>query len=70
MTIIYIMIFTPYFFPSIVVGREKHVGGFGSVVNLGEAKAVGNFHRLGIYRGSTYYIYIIVVDAMLPTFIQ
>ena len=64
------MIFTPYFFPSLVIRRKEHVGGFGGVVNLSEAQTIGNLHRLSIYRGTTYYIYIIIVDAMMGTFIQ
>ena len=70
MTIIYIMVFTLSFFPSLVIGREEDIGSLGGVVYLGKAKPIGNIHCLGIYTCSTYYIYIIVVDAVLTTFLK
>ena len=70
MTIIYFMVFTPYFFPSLIVGREEYVCSLGGIIYLGKTQTVGYIHRLRIYACPPYYIYIVVVYTMLGTFLE
>lgn len=70
MALVGVMLLATFLFPSIVIRRKEDVGICGCIVYLGETQAVGNFQRLGIYTRSTYYIYVIIVDAMLTTFIH
>ena len=68
MTLVNVMHFPHFFFPSFVIWRKEHVGFLRGVVYLGNGKPVGYIHSLGIYASSTYYIYIVVIDAILTAF--
>ena len=69
MTLVNVMLFAHYFFPYFFIWRKEHIGILRHVVYLCQTKPVGYVHCLGIHTCSTYYIYIVILNAMLATFL-
>ena len=64
MTIIDGVVFTAFFLPLVLIGREEGVGIGGGVVNLRETETVGDFQSLTIDGGTTDDVDVFVGGAM------